>query len=105
MTKVARISEDRQIDGEDLIDLPLVDRKRRLDELHLVGPAWATQRWYPGEGEAIFGCCAELGHEGVVAKRLDSRYLPGIRSRTWLKRKSDHWKREHAPRRRPRLPA
>jgi bifunctional non-homologous end joining protein LigD len=30
------------LDGQDLTGLPLAGRKRRLDELHLVGPAWAT---------------------------------------------------------------
>jgi ATP-dependent DNA ligase len=47
--------------------------------------------------------CCELGHDGVLAKRLDAPYLPGRRTRTWLKRKSDVWKRDHAPRRRPQV--
>jgi bifunctional non-homologous end joining protein LigD len=93
------------LDGEDLTGLPLAERKRLLDDLHLVGPAWATNGWYPGEGDTLLHVCTELGHEGVVAKRLDSPYLPGIRSRTWLKKKTPDWKRDHAPRRRPRMPA
>lgn len=32
-------------------------------------------------------CTNELGLEGVVAKRLDARYLQGRRSATWVKRK------------------
>jgi bifunctional non-homologous end joining protein LigD len=93
------------LDGQDLTNLPLVERKRRLDELHLVGPAWMANGWYPGDGDALFQVCRELGHEGVVAKRLDAPYLPGIRSRSWLKRKTPDWKRDHAPRRRPRVTA
>jgi len=93
------------LDGRDLTGRPLAERKRLLDELHLVGPAWATNAWNPGDGDTLFRVCVELGHEGVVAKRLDAPYLPGIRSRTWLKRKSDSWKRDHAPRRRSRIPA
>jgi bifunctional non-homologous end joining protein LigD len=93
------------LDGQDLTGLPLVERKRRLDALHLVGPAWATNGWYPGDGETLFQVCSELGHEGVVAKRLDATYLPGRRSRMWLKRKCPDWKRDHAPRRRRRVPA
>ena len=65
------------LDGQDLTGLPLVERKRQLDELHLVGPAWATNGWYQGDGDSLFQVCAELGHEGVVAKRLDAPYLPG----------------------------
>jgi bifunctional non-homologous end joining protein LigD len=93
------------LDGQDLTGLPLVERKRLLDELHLVGPAWAVNGWYPGDGHTLYQVCSELGHEGVVAKRLDAPYLPGRRSRTWLKRKCDDWKRDHAPRRRHRVPA
>jgi ATP-dependent DNA ligase len=61
--------------------------------------------WGEDDGDPLFQVCSELGHEGVVAKRLDAPYLPGIRSRTWLKRKCPAWKRDHAPRRRPRVPA
>jgi bifunctional non-homologous end joining protein LigD len=89
------------LDGEDLCGRPLVERKRLLDDLHLVGPAWATDGWQ-GDGEMLFQVCVDLGHEGVMAKRLDSPYLPGWRVTTWLKRKTPAWKRDHASRRRPR---
>jgi bifunctional non-homologous end joining protein LigD len=93
------------LDGQDLTGLPLLERKQLLDRLQLVGPAWITNGWYPGDGDVMFQVCAKLGHEGVVAKRLDSPYLPGKRTRNWLKRKSLDWKRDHAPRRRPQVPA
>src|SRR5204863_10081988 len=56
------------LDGQDLTGHPLVERKRVLDELHLVGPAWITNGWYPGDGGNLFTVCVELGYEGVVAK-------------------------------------
>jgi bifunctional non-homologous end joining protein LigD len=90
------------LDGEDLCDRPLVERKRALDDLQLIGPAWVVNGWYEGDTEMVFQVAEQLGHEGVVAKRLDSPYLPGRRTRSWLKRKTPAWKREHAPRRRPR---
>jgi bifunctional non-homologous end joining protein LigD len=91
------------LDGQDLTSASLVERKQLLDDLHLVGPAWAVNGWYQdGDGEALFEVCVRLGHEGVVAKRLDSPYLPGRRVTTWLKRKTSAWKRDHGPRRRPR---
>jgi bifunctional non-homologous end joining protein LigD len=89
------------LDGEDLTSRPLVERKGLLDELQLVGSSWATNGWYE-DGETLFDVCAQLGHEGVVAKRLDSPYVPGTRTRTWLKRKTDTWKRVQGPLRRPR---
>ena len=79
------------LDGEDLTGRPLVERKRLLDDLSLVGPAWATNGWYP-DGDTLFKVCVQQEHEGVVAKRLDSPYLPGQRVRTWLKRKCPEWK-------------
>jgi bifunctional non-homologous end joining protein LigD len=87
------------LDGEDLCARPLVERKRLLDELQLVGPAWVVNGWYEGDVEMVFQVAEQLGHEGVVAKRLDSPYLPGKRTRSWLKRKTPEWRREHGPRR------
>jgi bifunctional non-homologous end joining protein LigD len=94
-----------RLDGQDLTGRPLVERKRLLDELQLIGPAWVTNCWHPGDGQTLFQVCVELGHEGVVAKRLDAAYLAGRRSRSWMKRKTPDWKRDHAPRRRARVPA
>jgi bifunctional non-homologous end joining protein LigD len=63
------------LDGEDLCSRPLVERKRLVDELHLMGPAWAVNGWYD-DGETLFQVCARFSHEGVVAKRLDSPSRP-----------------------------
>ena len=104
-----------QLAGDDLTPLPLFERKRLLDGLVLVGPAWATNGWYCDGDQAadrtaavpayLSALCAEHHHEGILAKRLDSPYLPGRRTRTWLKRKCPAWTRLHAPRRRARVPA
>ena len=67
-------------------------------------PAWVTNSWFPGD-DSVFQVAVQQEHEGIVAKRLDSPYLPGVRARTWLKKKAPDWKRDHAPRRRPRVSA
>jgi bifunctional non-homologous end joining protein LigD len=36
------------IHGQDLTGLPLLERKRHLDDLHLMGPAWITNGWVSG---------------------------------------------------------
>jgi bifunctional non-homologous end joining protein LigD len=92
------------LDGEDVMGWPLLERKRLLDELHLVAPAWATNGRYQGDGALVFQVASDLGHEGVMGKRMDSPYLPGRRVTTWLKR-TNTWVRDHAPRRRPRVSA
>ncbi|GAA4317142.1 DNA ligase D [Compostibacter hankyongensis] len=38
-----------------------------------------------GEGRQFFSAAKEMGLEGMIAKKLDSRYEPGERSRNWLK--------------------
>src|SRR5205085_11827567 len=41
-----------------------------------------------GEARALLGLTRERGLEGLVAKRLDSTYQPGRRSRAWIKIKN-----------------
>ena len=48
----------------------------------LVGPGDPHRR-----REALFAATKAMGLEGVVTKRLDSRYQPGVRSRAWTKTK------------------
>jgi bifunctional non-homologous end joining protein LigD len=80
------------LDGRLLTALPYVERRRLLEELELAGPAWQTVGSFPGTGTALLAATREQGLEGVVAKRLQSTYLPGRRTRNWLKTK--HYQRE-----------
>lgn len=74
--------------GESLCELPLVERKRRLSELLTNAPSPIVESAYVlGKGLAFFQEAARLGLEGVMAKRIESRYLPGERTRDWLKLK------------------
>ncbi len=65
--------------------LPWTQRRARLVDLGLGGPAWATPPAFPGVGDATLEAARRRRLEGVVAKRLDSAYLPGTRSRAWVK--------------------
>ncbi|MCC2673276.1 MAG: hypothetical protein K0R58_223 [Ramlibacter sp.] len=79
--------------GQSTMDLPLFERKARLSELLAATPK--TGLLYVGD----FTAHADLFHElvlslqleGFVAKRLASPYLPGIRTRDWLKIKRKGW--------------
>ena len=73
------------LDGHSLMDRPYRERRAALEALELHGPAWQTTVARLGEGLGMVRACRELGLEGVVAKRLDSRYLPSRRSRSWIK--------------------
>lgn len=75
------------VDGETLVDQPLAQRLARLDELLVPGGAVQRSEATPETGAALFDAAAAHGLEGVIAKRLASRYRPGKRSRDWLKLK------------------
>lgn len=76
-----------QLGGGLLIERPYRERRRILEDLELDGLHWCTPAAHVGEGAALFAATKEMGLEGVVAKRLDSRYRPGIRTRSWVKTK------------------
>ena len=72
---------------ESVMDETLVDRRSRLQELvEGVGdPRFVFSDGIEGAGLEMFTGACERGFEGVVAKRLDSRYLPGRRTDAWTK--------------------
>jgi bifunctional non-homologous end joining protein LigD len=76
------------LDGRSLLDETYVERRRVLESLQLSGPSWQTPPHFEGGGRDVWDASKEQGLEGVIAKRLDSRYLPGKRSDLWLKVKN-----------------
>jgi bifunctional non-homologous end joining protein LigD len=76
------------LDGHSTMGLPYSERRRLLEGLGLSGPAWRTPASHVGDGPALLAASLERGLEGLVAKRADSRYEPGRRTRSWLKVKN-----------------
>jgi bifunctional non-homologous end joining protein LigD len=73
------------LDGHSLMELPYNERRRRLTDLRLDGERWRVPAHHAGHGSALLAATREQGLEGVIAKRLDSRYAPGRRDGSWLK--------------------
>lgn len=73
-----------RLGDEDRTRWPYRRRRRALEELALGGPRWAVPPVFP-DGPATYQVAGEHGLEGVVAKRLDSIYRPGVRSPDWVK--------------------
>ncbi len=73
------------LDGHSLMDLPYIERQERLRGLELEDERWRTPEFEVGGGSALLAATREQGLEGVVAKRLDSPYVPGGRHDGWLK--------------------
>lgn len=75
---------------KDLTALPLLERKKILQKLI---PRSGTVRFSGHvikDGVAFFAAIRKKGLEGMMAKKLNSLYRPGIRSRDWLKVKNTH---------------
>ncbi|MEM2968457.1 MAG: ATP-dependent DNA ligase [Candidatus Bathyarchaeia archaeon] len=74
------------LNGESLISLPYVQRRRILAD-NAGGIPLTRQVIVDGKdgAEAFLKEAMDAGHEGVMAKRLDGSYLPGARGKRWLK--------------------
>lgn len=76
------------LNGFDLANLPLVERKAVLQSLLSVAATDSRRIRYSehilGKGREFFQEACKMGLEGIIAKRADSLYSSG-RSRKWLK--------------------
>jgi ATP-dependent DNA ligase len=65
---------------------PLQKRRQRLEGFlqRWIHPRLVLSQSVLGRGRALFTSACEQGLEGIMAKRLDSQYCPGRRSRDWL---------------------
>ena len=77
------------VDGEALIDTPFAERRKKLEEIiaqsERIKLAEQLVTDNAEEAEKFYQRALELGHEGLMAKRLDSTYEPGNRGKKWLK--------------------
>lgn len=76
-----------EADGQDLSDLPLIERKAMLEKLVGERPPDDSLQYSHhalDDGKSVFDAMCAGGHEGVIAKRMDGRYV-GDRTSNWLK--------------------
>jgi bifunctional non-homologous end joining protein LigD len=77
------------LDGRPLLDEPYRARRGRLEGLALQDARWQTPPSFTGEaGADVQAVSRQHGLEGIVAKRLASRYEPGKRTGSWRKIKN-----------------
>jgi bifunctional non-homologous end joining protein LigD len=76
------------LDGRDLKDEPLSERRARLPKVLGKSGVLLSQE-LPGTAAQVTEAVSRLGLEGVVAKRRGSRYDAGQRSGAWVKLKLD----------------
>jgi bifunctional non-homologous end joining protein LigD len=72
------------LDGRSLMNEPLLKRKEWLkDSVRAETPYRVSD--YMADGESLLEAAREHGLEGIMAKKSDSKYLPGRRSDCWYK--------------------
>src|SRR5215211_5362718 len=77
-----------ELEGEPQIDLPLPERQERLAAL-VDRRSRTVQLSEPfDDGPALYRAARKQHFEGIMAKKRDSRYFPGRRTREWLKIKT-----------------
>ncbi|WP_456370136.1 non-homologous end-joining DNA ligase [Thermodesulfatator atlanticus] len=73
------------VGGEPLLDRPLRERKKLMQELLPSSPFVAESAFILEKGVAFFEKVVAMGFEGVMAKDIESPYVPGKRVDFWLK--------------------
>jgi DNA ligase-1 len=77
------------LDGETLIDLPLTERRRHLENAFRAYIAPQLVSSEPAEIEKFYQDALSAGHEGIMLKVPSSPYTPGIRGKNWIKIKPE----------------
>ena len=77
-----------EVEGEPLVDLPLVERRKRVEALLDKRNRTIRLSETFDDGDALLHAAKQQGLEGIIAKRLDSRSAVGRRTRDWLKIKT-----------------
>ncbi|HEY0680155.1 MAG TPA: DNA ligase D [Chitinophagaceae bacterium] len=83
------------LDGKDVTGLPLLKRRKLLKSvLPKDNTIIRLSNTFDATGKELFALTDKMGLEGIIAKKADSSYIPGSRSKNWLKIKTE--KRQEA---------
>jgi DNA ligase-1 len=74
------------LNGQPLHNLPLTQRLDILKDIELPTPIFICP--YHDNGSELFTAIKNMGLEGVVSKKKDSRWIENIRSKNWIKSKA-----------------
>ena len=77
-----------ELDGKDVTSLPLIERKELLLKALPNGDHVKYSDHITGRGKDFFAAAQAQDLEGIIAKRKDSIYQKGVRSKAWLKIKN-----------------
>lgn len=75
------------LEGDWIGGRPLIERTATLTEAVALGERVVVSEAIPEHGMVLFEAVKQRGLEGIVAKRINSTYMPGRRTRDWVKLK------------------
>ena len=76
------------LEGKDLMQLPLSERKIKIKEIMPHSDNIRISKSFKAGASEFFEVAKKLHLEGIMAKKTDSKYNPGARSKEWLKIKT-----------------
>lgn len=76
-------------EGKDVTQLPLADRKKILKEILPASDLIKYSESFESSGIEFFKLAEEMSLEGIMAKKADSVYTQGLRTKEWLKIKTE----------------
>ncbi len=76
------------LNGKTLMHLPLIDRREILKEVILSNENILISESFDSSGIQFYEVAEKMHLEGIIAKKKDSTYIPGSRSKDWLKIKT-----------------
>jgi bifunctional non-homologous end joining protein LigD len=77
------------LNGKDLMQIPLTERRNILKQMIPEVNIIRLSENFEVNGIAFFEAAKKMGLEGIMAKKSDSTYSPGSRSKEWLKVKAN----------------
>jgi DNA ligase-1 len=86
---VPNVFDILMLDGETLIDLPLSDRRAKLEKVMNNHVASQVVSDDPSVIDRMYQEALLAGHEGLMLKVPGSHYTPGVRGKNWIKIKPE----------------
>jgi bifunctional non-homologous end joining protein LigD len=77
------------LDGYDLTKLPLAERRKILESIVPENDTIKLSKTFEATGTEFFKLAENMNLEGIIAKKINSLYEPGNRSKEWLKIKTE----------------
>jgi len=73
------------LEGRNLTSLPLIERRQLMRSLKFSSPLVRLCEQFDSSAEEMIAAVRQLGVEGVIGKRKDSKYETGKRTGSWIK--------------------